>query len=88
MVNQKNVRDTAEGFEGVETADNDAVLSHPPCTGGHRDSQYGNETLWNDGDGKSDGINSYFLVHAEPSGTKDDKCETTRVMRSFERIHG
>jgi len=82
-VTRRDVRDTTEGFEGVETTDDDTVFSHPPGTSGHRDGQYRNETLRNDGDGKGDSVDDHFLVNTEPSGAKDDECETTRMLRSF-----
>jgi len=88
MANQRGVRDTTEGFKGVETTNDDTVFSHPPGTCGHRDGQDRNETLRNDGDGKSDGVDGYFLVNTEPSGAEDDECETTRMLRSLQWMYG
>ena len=88
VVNRRGVRNTTEGFEGIETTDDDTVLSHPPGTSGHRDGQDRDETLRNDGDGKGDSVDGHFLVDTEPSGAKDDECETTRMLRSFQQMYG
>ena len=88
MVNRRSVRDTTEGFEGVETTDDDAVFGHPPGTSGHRDGQDGDQTLWNNGDGKGNSIDGHFLVNTESSGAKDYECKTTCTLSPSEQMHG
>jgi hypothetical protein len=47
----KNIRDTTEGFESVETTDDDTILGHSAGTSGHGDGQDGNKAFWYDGNG-------------------------------------
>jgi len=65
MDNQKNIRDTTEGFEGMKATDDDVILCHSACTSGHGDGQDGNKTLRNDGDGKGDSVYGDLLVNTE-----------------------
>jgi len=81
-VNQKNVRDATEGFEGVKTTDNDAVLRHSAGTSGHGDGQDSNKTLWDDGDGKGDSVDGDLFVNTESGSAKYNNCETTSTSGS------
>ena len=81
-VNQKNVRDTTESFEGVKATNNDAVLRHSAGTSGHGDGQYSNKSLRDDGDGKGDSVDGNLFVNMESGSAKYDDRETAGMSRS------
>lgn len=85
-VNQKNIRDTAEGFEGVKTTDDDAVLRHSAGTSGHGDGQDSNKTLRDDGDGKGDSVDGDLFVNTESGSAKYNDCETTSTSGSTKQM--
>jgi len=74
--NQKNVRDTTEGFEGVKATNNDAVLRHSAGTSGHGDGQDSNKTLRDDGDSKGDRVDGDLFVNTESGSAEYDNRET------------